>query len=274
MNSLRILTLLLMLLCTASISANEKQADETLLILGAVPQEIPFLVQNLKDKQKGLLEGIPYWQGTLQGKKVVVAITGVGKTFTAMTATLFLSEFQPRMAVMTGTGARINPDLRTGDVIVPSVLHFHDFGSLSPESMNFRPIKGPVGANLVQNRFEPDAALLELAETAMQSYSPQLVEAGGAQYKNRVRLGVVATSDLFGVPAQRIAQLKKEFNTDIMEMESAAFALVCQSLGVPYLVVRSGSNLAQEVPNNDYLVLGPIAAEQAARFTYHLIKYL
>jgi adenosylhomocysteine nucleosidase/futalosine hydrolase len=59
-----------------------------------------------------------------------------------------------------------------------------------------------------------------------------------------------------------------------MEMESAPLAHVCQTFGVPYVVVRAGSNVAQEAPNDDYLHLGPIAAKQAALFTMHLLKYL
>lgn len=269
-----LLVLLLMLTGTAKAVATEKSPGDTVLILGAVQQEITLLLESLKHSEEGMLEGVPYWRGTLAGKPVVVAITGVGKTFTAMTTTLFLREFKPRVAVMTGTGARINSDLRTGDIIIAKTLHFHDFGSLSPQGMTFRSMKGPDGGALVKNRFEPGAAMLALAIQAIASYTPQTVESGGDRYRNRVRPGVVVTSDLFGVPAQRINQLKTEFNTDIMEMESAAFALVCERLDVPYLVVRSGSNLAQEIPNSDYLVMGPIAAEQAARFTHHLIDYL
>ncbi len=59
-----------------------------------------------------------------------------------------------------------------------------------------------------------------------------------------------------------------------MEMESAPLGHVCEALGVPYLIVRSGSNLAQEEPNDDYLRLGPIAARQAAYFSLHLLRYL
>jgi len=40
------------------------------------------------------------------------------------------------------------------------------------------------------------------------------------------------------------------------------------------LIVRAGSNVAQEAPNDDYLRLGPIAARQAAYFSLHLLKYL
>jgi len=70
------------------------------------------------------------------------------------------------------------------------------------------------------------------------------------------------------------AALRSRFHTDIMEMESAPLGHVCQTLGVPYLIVRAGSNVAQEAPNDDYLRLGPIAAREAAKFSLHLLGYL
>ncbi len=86
-----------------------------------------------------------------------------------------------------------------------------------------------------------------------------------------MRRGVVASSDLFGVTEQRITLLRDMFKTDIMEMESGPLGHVCVMLGVPCIVVRAGSNVAQEAPNDDYLRLGPIAARQAALFGIHLL---
>ncbi|MBX2847961.1 MAG: hypothetical protein KTR16_06565, partial [Acidiferrobacterales bacterium] len=80
-------------------------------------------------------------------------------------------------------------------------------------------------------------------------------------------------SDLFGVTEQRIELLRSVLNTDIMEMESGPLAHTCVMLGVPFIIVRAGSNVAQEAPNDDYLRLGPIAAKQAAYFSLHLLKY-
>lgn len=266
---------LLLLILIGALSVGSAQGDEPpILILGAVPQEITYLVEQLEAAQQDQLSGVPYWRGRLQDKPVVIAITGVGKTFTAMTTTLFATHFTPAVAVMTGTGARINPALRTGDVIIPSKLHFHDFGSLGPTGMIFRDMKSPDGGKPVPNVFSPAPAMLAMANLAIADYPPQTVNIGENEYQNRVRPGVVTTSDLFGVTNQRIEQLRNTFDTDIMEMESAAFALVCQRLGIDYLVVRAGSNQAQEAPNDDYLVLGPIAADQAARFTYHLVGKL
>lgn len=278
---LKLILATLLSLCSAIAQAAESppkplnyQASDTILILGAVPQEIPPFVEVMKDAQKKSLWGIPYWQGHIEGKPVVVAITGIGKTYTGMTSTLFITEFKPRLVLMSGTGARTNPDLRTGDVIVAAVMHEHDYGSLTRNDMVFRPMNSPIDGHEVENAFSPPESLLKIADQAMATYQAPQVTANGSTYTVKLRRGVVSSSDLFGVTEQRIATLRSQFHNDIMEMESAPLAHVCQTLGVPYLVVRAGSNVAQEAPNDDYLRLGPIAAKQAAYFSLHLLKYL
>ena len=275
----RILACACVFVASTSLSqANDKPTyytpKDTIVILGAVPQEIPVLTDALENPEKKSVWGIPYWQGKLHGKPVVIAITGIGKTFTAMTTTLFIKEFNPRLVLMTGTGARINKSLRTGDVIVATHTYEHDYGSLTANDMVYRPMNSPDDGKEVENEFKPTASLLALAQKAIDTYEPQTVTANDSTYKNSVRYGVVSSSDLFGVTQTRIDLLRDKFKTDIMEMESAPLGHVCEALGVPYLIVRSGSNVAQEAPNNDYLRLGPIAAREAAKFSLHLVKYL
>jgi adenosylhomocysteine nucleosidase len=247
---------------------------ETIVILGAVPQEITVFTDAMGKPPKEELWGIPYYRGKISGKDVVVAITGVGKTSTGMTTTLFITEFKPRLVLMSGTGARINKALRTGDVIVATVTHEHDYGSLTRTGMVYRPFNGPVAGKEIENAFSPPAELLAVADKAIATYKGPEVTANGATYTVAARRGVVSSSDLFGVPGDRIELLRTHFKTDIMEMESAPLGHVCEALGVPFLVVRAGSNVAQEAPNDDYLRLGPIAAKEAAKFSVHLLQYL
>lgn len=248
--------------------------ESTILILGAVPQEITPLVAAMRSPKKRDLWGIPYWEGKIEGRPVVVAITGIGKVYTGMTTTLFLAKLSPRLVLMTGTGARINGSLRTGDVIIAETLHEHDYGSLTRDDMVYRPFNSPVDATEVENRFKPSELLLKAADKAAASYEPPTVTGNGDPYQVQVRRGVVVSSDLFGMTEQRIGNLRRLFSADISEMESAPLARVCQTFEVPYLVIRAGSNVAQEAPNDDYLRLGPIAADQAARFTLHLLNQL
>jgi adenosylhomocysteine nucleosidase/futalosine hydrolase len=250
------------------------QPTDIILILGAVPQEITVILAAMSAVQKASLWGIPYWQGKLAGKPVILAITGIGKVYTSMTLTLFLTEFRPRLVLMSGTGARIAPKLRTGDVIVARSLFEHDYGSLTQADMVYRPFNSPIDGAEVANHFSPSDALLALAEQAIASYRCPEVSANDTTYRVIVREGVVASADLFGMTGQRIDKLQTQFGTDLVEMESAPLARVCQTFGVPCLVIRAGSNRAQEAPNDDYLRLGPIAADQAARFTVHLASYI
>lgn len=275
------ISLLLSVLTSSATFAAEAPAtpryykpDDVIVILGAVPQEITVFTNAMGNPPKRELWGIPYYRGTLAGRKVVVAITGIGKTFTGMTTTLFIREFKPRLVLMSGTGARINPELRTGDVVVATVTYEHDYGSLTSKDMVYRPMNGPIDGNEVENAFSPPKALLEKADQAISTYQGPEVTANGATYHVTARRGVVASSDLFGVTQARIDLLRNLFHTDIMEMESAPLGHVCETLGVPYLIVRAGSNVAQEAPNDDYLRLGPIAAKEAAKFSLHLLSHL
>ena len=168
------------------------RASQRILILGAVPQEITAFVGAMKGADKKEVWGIPYWQGTIEGKPVIVAITGIGKVYTAMTATLLIKEFAPRVVLMSGTGARVNRELRTGDVIVASVMQVHDYGSLTRNDMVYRPLNGPVNGNEVENSFAPPAGLLAVADKAMASYEGPEVTANGATYRVKVRRGVVS----------------------------------------------------------------------------------
>ena len=68
--------------------------------------------------------------------------------------------------------------------------------------------------------------------------------------------------------------IREKLACELVEMEGAAIAQVCHALGVPHVVIRAGSNLAQPSPGEDYKALGQIAARQAAFFALHLVEQL
>jgi nucleoside phosphorylase len=72
----------------------------------------------------------------------------------------------------------------------------------------------------------------------------------------------------------KLNDIRKKIGADLVEMEGSAIAQVCHELHLPFLVIRSGSNFAQENPGGDYKRLGHIAARSAALFTVHLLGHL
>ena len=56
---------------------------------------------------------------------------------------------------MSGTGARLDATLRTGDVIVATTVYEHDYGSLTTGGMVYRPMNGPADGAEMANSFSP-----------------------------------------------------------------------------------------------------------------------
>jgi adenosylhomocysteine nucleosidase len=244
------------------------------LVLSAMPSEILLIQRHLKNPKAGVLECFPYQTGLLNGRPVVTAVTGVGVTNGAMVAALFIHRFKPAEVVVSGTGSRLNPRIRTGDTVVSLRTIHHAAGSLTDAGMVYRKVRGPLAGQMTHYQFAPDPRLLRIARAAIPGYVAEPVTANGETYRPTVLTGVVSASDLFGVNAAKIADLRAKLAPDIMEMESTAIAQVCAQLETPHIVFRAGSNLAQPDPGAAYRLLGQKAAHAAARWTVHYVGKL
>jgi len=244
------------------------------LVLGAIPHESELVEWALTSPRKGKLRGFPYVVGKIGGRRVIVAVTGIGKTNAAMIATLFITHFQPREVIMTGTASRINPAMRNGDVIVGEVASSHDFGSLGANFvMEYFGAEGPLGDSMPV-LFPAARRLLAAAKKAIGVHQPEHAAQHSPAYTPTVRVGRLTAGDQFGITDERIADIRRQLDPDLMEMESGSTAQVCWYLRTDFICIRSGSNRTQSSPDNDYRTLSTFAARQAAWFTVSLIRQL
>lgn len=244
------------------------------LILGAMPSEVVSVESEMTHVRRGTLECYPYVRGRLGRRPVVVSVTGVGISASAMTSALFLQHFRPDELVFTGSGARLNPELRTGDIIISERTSHHNAGNWTESGMVYRKVRGPLKGQMIPYEYRPDPRLFKIARSAVRDFPQKLIQVQGKTYEPKVLVGRVCSGDVFGVTRKKIRDIRSKLGADLIEMESAAAAQVCWQLGVPHLVIRSGSNLAQPDPGGDYRVMGQIAAHQAARFTSYFVKRL
>jgi len=244
------------------------------LILGAVPWEIAPVCAALQGTKTGKVYDFPFWSGEIGGKSFVVAITGVGKSNAAMVSTLFIDRFKPIRLIYTGTAARVNRSLNTGDIILSRKVVHHDFGTLQGTGMLYRKTIGPVKGRPTNFQYAADSALLKSAMAAAKTYSPRQVTANGKTYVPSIRPGIICAGDVFGMTETKLDDIPKKIGADLVEMEGSAIGQVCHELHLPLLVIRGGSNFAQENPGSDYKRLGNIAARSAALFTVHLLHFL
>jgi len=244
------------------------------LILSAMPSEIRLIQAHITNPRPGQLACFPYVAGTLRGRRVITTVTGVGVTNGAMVAALFIEHFKPTEVLVSGTGSRFNPRIRTADTVISVKTIHHAAGSLTDDGMVYRKVRGPLPGQMTHWAYPPDARLLNLAKKSIAGYTAEPVAANGETYVPGVLTGVVTASDLFGVSDAKIADMRKKLDPDIMEMESAAIAQVCTQLRVPHIVFRAGSNRTQSDPGSDYRLLGQKAAWAAARWTVYFVGCL
>jgi len=243
-------------------------------VLGAIPHESEMVERALTGRRRGRLAGFPYREGQVAGRRVIVAVTGIGKTNATLITALFVHHFRPRAVIMTGTASRINPAVRNGDVIVGAVTCNHDFGSLGPRfAMDYFSAEGPLGDQM-PIVYPADPGLLAAAHRLIRTYRPEPAIQHSPPYVPTVRLGRLTSGDQFGITAERIADIRRQLRPDLMEMESGSVAQVCAYLRTRFLCIRGGSNRTQYQPDDDYRKLSSFAARQAARFTVALLTQL
>lgn len=247
----------------------KSSAAPTTLILSAMPSEIRLIQSQLTRARSGKLACFPYVEGILRDRQVITTVTGVGVTNAAMVTALFIEKFRPSEVLVSGTGSRFNPRIRTGDTVVSISTIHHAAGSLTANGMVYRKVRGPLVGQMTHWAYKPDSRLLKLARASINGYEAETVTVDGETYRPSVLTGVVTASDMFGVSDEKIADMKAKLDPDIMEMESAAIAQVCTQLGVPHIVFRAGSNRTQSNPGAAYRKLGQTAAAAAARWTVY-----
>lgn len=246
------------------------------LLLGAVPWEVAPLEEALDGTETGTVAGVRYTRGELFGMPVVVSLTGVGKTNAGLVTGILYREFAPERVIFTGSGARVRPDIGPGHIIVAKDACFHDAGNLTEDGMRLLPVVGPGEGVMVEPFFRPDPGLLSVAMRVAADYEPsEPISVDGQTCPMAIRAGRIATGDLFGVSQWKLAEVRDELEADLLEMEGASIGQSCQTLGVPWLLIRAGADLLQAGDGTDeYLKYGPVGARQAALFTLAVIREL
>ena len=245
-----------------------------ILVLSAMPSENKIIREALQSPKEGKVAIFPYLEGRIGSFRVITAVTGVGVTNGAMCTALFLEAFKPAAVLVSGTGSRFNPDVRCGDVILSKRTIHHAAGSLTSNGMVYRKVRGPLPGMMTHYAYAPDRQLFREAKRIAKTYRAASFRVDGLHYRPEVYPGVVSASDLFGVDQAKIDDMRAKLNPDLMEMESAAIAQVCNHLGYPHHVFRAGSNRTQADPGNDYRKYGQKAAASAARWTVHYLHEL
>src|SRR5262249_11939408 len=141
-------------------------AVPVIAILGAMTVEVEALEQQLTDRKERTVQGVRFVTGSLKGRTVVLAHSGMGEVNAAMAATLLVEHFRPAHVLFTGIAGGVNPDLGPGDIVIGGRTAYYDYGELTPKGFRPLPTVDPLTAKPNPLTFAADAGLLARAEQA------------------------------------------------------------------------------------------------------------
>jgi adenosylhomocysteine nucleosidase len=238
------------------------QPRVSLAVLGAMPVEVELLRARLQHPVVRTIEGIPFVEGTLGGKRVVVVRAGVGKVNAGVTTALLLEHFRPPRVLFTGVAGALDTTLALGDLVLASATAEHDLGMFGADGMSS--FGATPASDTVPNpiRFPGDTLLLRVARDVARREGWH------------AREGAVVTGDVFVANDSLRRVLRRRFPDAVaVEMEGAAVAQVCWQTGrVPLLVVRSISDGAGTGAHESFEQFARRAAERSSELVTRLVE--
>ncbi len=224
---------------------------ETWGILGALDREVALLLEQLTLTRTVETLGTTFHFGTLHGHAVVVACCGVGKVNAAMCAGWMIDVAGCTRLINVGIAGAVGARLRTLDVVISRELCFHDQDAVM---LKYFP---------KQQFFAADPELL--ARCRQVCAEPGCVH-------GTVREGRIATGDRFVNDRATREAIVAACAPDCVEMEGAAIAHVAFAHHVPFLVIRTMSDCADDDTEATYDDFLERAANQSAHIILALLR--
>jgi adenosylhomocysteine nucleosidase len=256
-----------------SVQADARKYNNITGILGAFSDEVKIILANVQQKKEHIIQQIRFTEGTLNGRHVVVAQTGIGKVNAAITSTLLVEHFMPRELIFTGIAGGINPELSPGDLVIGTTVAHHDYGTINPDGMLLRSTRNPFNMQENPVYFPCDASLVQLAEQTSKKIT--LEKIGGSEGKSpRISSGVIVTGDVFVSSSTATLVLRKQMNAEATEMEGASVGQVCWQQRVPFIVIRSLSDDAGNNAHTDVKAFYQLAAKNSSNLVMAMAEAL
>ncbi|MBU1822260.1 MAG: 5'-methylthioadenosine/adenosylhomocysteine nucleosidase [Bacteroidetes bacterium] len=262
--------LLITLWAGVDVNAQIYKEKEVTALLGAFSDEVKLLEESVQNKKVQVVHGIPFTTGTLNGRKVVIALTGIGKVNAAMTTTLMIQKFKPSEVLFTGIAGGLNPELLPGDIVIGGATTYHDFGYITFQKQATRQTRNPITGEFNPDEFKADSVLL--AKTVAAAKRVDFLPTSESRREPKVIVGRIVTGDVFVSSEQKVQQLLDDFRADATEMEGAAVAQICYQQQVPCIVIRSLSDKANSNARTDMLNFLKVAAQNSAALVKETLK--
>lgn len=227
-------------------------------IIGAMAEEVAQLKEIMEAVEVIAAAGMDFYRGKIGGKDVVVVRSGVSKVNAAVCAQILVDRFQVDAIVNTGIAGSLQASIDIGDIVLSRDAVQHD---VDAAAFGYRPGQIP---QMDVFSFQADEHLIRVAEECCRRVNPDI----------GVHIGRVVTGDQFISDKEKKRWIAETFEASCTEMEGAAIAQTAYLNGIPFLIVRSISDKADDSAQMDYDEFERRAIHHSVNLTRAMVEAL
>lgn len=227
-------------------------------IIGAMEVEVSKLKEMMEDVKVTTRASMDFYEGILEGKKVVVVRSGIGKVNAGICTQILADLFNVEVVINTGIAGSLDKDINIGDIVLSTDVLQHD--------VNATGFGYPLGQipQMKEFSFTADDVLRAVAADACRAVNPDI----------QVFEGRIVSGDQFISDKTVKDNILKEFGGLAVEMEGAAIGQAASLNEIPFLIIRAISDKADGSAHMDYPTFEKAAAEHSVNLTLRLLHDL
>lgn len=227
-------------------------------IIGAMEEEVAALKEKMQINGVLRKASMEFYEGTLQGKPVVVVRSGIGKVNAGLCTQILIDLFDVKKVINTGIAGSLDARINIGDIVISTEAVQHD--------MDATQFGYPLGQipRMETFGFPADKEMVQVAKEACEKVNPEI----------SVFTGRVVTGDQFIAAREVKDRIKESFGGLCTEMEGAAIAQAAWLNKVPFVIIRAISDKADDSANMDYPTFEAQAIIHSVRLTEEMIRRL
>lgn len=216
-------------------------------------EEIQHLIQAFDYYELHELANQKVYDGFIAETAVSVVQSGIGKVNASIASALLIEKFKVEIVVNTGSAGAVKSGLKIGDLVLATELAYHDVDN---RIFNYQYGQIPQ----MPARYKSDEQLIKEIEVLSVD-------------KLKVHRGLIVSGDSFVSTKKETDRIQEYFpNALVTEMEGAAVAQTCHQFDIPFIVIRSVSDTADESADMDFDEFVQFAGKRSAELVISFIK--
>ena len=223
-------------------------------IIGAMKIEIELIKNEMLYIDEKVYAGFKFYLGKYKNVDIIVTNCGVGKVNAATCTQILIDKFNVSKIINTGIAGSLNDNVKVYDTVISDNVTYHDVRQV--QMTNWFPYK---------EFFTANKELINLAVTEYKN-----IESKGNNY----HIGRIVSGDSFISDNNLKKCIIDCYKPYCVEMEGAAIGHVAEINEIPFVIIRSISDNADDEATITYEEFEKISADTSAKVVLKMLELL